>query len=498
MPKLTDRVLGAFGLQRSFNPFTPAEWLAIQQNSASVVPSFTMGNNKQEPIGSGFSSLVTQAYATNPVVFACVNARVQLFSEARFQFQRLKDGRPGELFAGPSTYLRLLEEPWPGGSTSMLLKDMLIDADLAGNAFVLREQNGLRRLRPDWVTIIAGNPRTDGSSWDLDTEVLGYGYQPDGPQGGKQKIFLQRSEVAHFKSTHDPLRRFSGMPWLLPILRDLSSDGAATSYKLMYFENAATPNLAVKFSETMTKAQADDWIKLFKQDHEGSRNAFKTLFLGGGADTAVVGNSLKDSSFTDVQGKGELRIASAAGVPPIIVGLAGGLDAATYSNYGQARRAFSDLTMRPLWRTAAGSLQTITQTPENARLWYDDRDIPFLQEDMKDAADIQSVQSQAIRTLIDAGYEAPTVIEAVVAGDFTRLKHSGLYSVQLQPPGTQKPEPTLNSPVQPPPAADSTRSADFTAVEIRCSGCDRMVGKRTAPGGAFEVKCERCKNLVTA
>ena len=497
MASALDRVLGAIGLQRAFNPFTPAEWRAIQQNSMGMsYPQFTMGNNKQEPIGAGFSSLVTQAYATNPVVFACVNARAQLFSEARFQFQRLKDGRPGELFNTPSTYLRLLETPWSGGSTSQLLKDMLIDADLAGNAFVLREASGLRRLRPDWVTIIAGNPRANGTTWDLDTEVLGYGYQPDGPQGGKEKIFLQRSEVAHFKSTHDPLRRFSGMPWLLPVLRDLSSDGAATSYKQMYFENAATPNLTITFPETMLKAQALDWAAEIRKNHEGAANAFKTLFLGGGATATPVGNNLTDSAFTDVQGKGELRIASAGGVPPIIIGLAGGLDAATYSNYGQARRAFSDLTMRPLWRGASEALETITSVPENARLWYDDRDIPFLQEDMKDAADIQSVQAVAIRQLIDAGYEADSVIDAVVAGDFTRLKHSGLYSVQLQPPGTQTPTP--EAPVAPAPASDATRSADFVSVDIRCSNCDKLVGKRTAPGGGFEVKCDRCRNLVTA
>jgi phage portal protein BeeE len=53
------------------------------------------------------------------------------------------------------------------------------------------------------------------------------------------------------------------------------------------------------------------------------------------------------------QGAGETRIAAAAGVPPVIVGLSEGLQAATYSNYSQARRRFADGTMRPLWRNAA-------------------------------------------------------------------------------------------------------------------------------------------------
>jgi phage portal protein BeeE len=492
MPSLTDRLLSSLGLQRSVSGI-PAWWPMLADGMLQGYPQTTLGrDNKQESIGLGFSSLATQAYASNPVVFACINARVQLFSEARFAFQRIENATYGELFSNPSTYLRLINEPWPGGTTSQLLKDALIDADLAGNAFILREANGLRRLRPDWVTIIAGNPRSDGTTWDLDTEVVGYGYQPDGPLGGKPKTFLQRDQVAHFKSTHDPLRRFSGMSWLLPIIREVESDRAGTAHKQQYWENAATPNLAIQFDQTMTLAQAKDWTAMFKADHEGARNAFKTLFLGGGASLQAVGDNLQKAAFTNVQAAGELRIASAAGVPPIIIGLAGGLDAATYSNYGQARRAFADLTMRPLWRDMAGALTSITVVPAGARLWYDDRDISFLQEDVKDAADIQSTQASAMRQLVDAGFEPQTIIDAVTANDFARLKHSGLYSVQLQPPNTEQPKPEQPAAVAPQPAAALLNSGE-QAGEVRCSGCDRLLAEVAST--PYRLRCSRCKTL---
>jgi hypothetical protein len=69
-------------------------------------------------------------------------------------------------------------------------------------------------------------------------------------------------------------------------------------------------------------------------------------------------------------------------------------------------------------------------------LWFDDRDIPFCQEDVKDAADIKQVESQAIRTLVDAGFEPASAVEAIRTGDMSLLTHTNLYSVQLQPPGT--------------------------------------------------------------
>jgi hypothetical protein len=109
--------------------------------------------------------------------------------------------------------------------------------------------------------------------------------------------------------------------------------------------------------------------------------------------------------------------------------------------------------MRPLWRNAAGSLATIVDVPASAELWYDDRDIPFLQEDLKDEADIQSTQAGAIRQLVDAGFDADSVVNAVTAGDLTRLKHSGLFSVQLQKPGEQQAPSTNGQPVLPAPTS---------------------------------------------
>jgi hypothetical protein len=74
---------------------------------------------------------------------------------------------------------------------------------------------------------------------------------------------------------------------------------------------------------------------------------------------------MKQIDFKVTQGHGETRIAAAAGVPPIIVGLSEGLEAATYSNYGQARRRFADVTMRPLWRERGGVARDDRERPSS-------------------------------------------------------------------------------------------------------------------------------------
>lgn len=390
--------------------------------------------NGQEPIGRNFKGYVTGAYKQNGVVFACMLVRLLLFSEARFQYRQLRSGRPGDLFG--SSDLRILEEPWPGGTTGDLLTRAIQDADLAGNFFCVRQATRLRRLRPDWVTIVLGsNTDPKVTADDLNAQLLGYLYQPGGPAGGKDPIALTVDEVAHFAPIPDPEAHYRGMSWLSPIINEILADKAATTHKLKFFELGATPNMIVKLAPEVTMEAAELLAATFRERHEGAANAYKTLFLGAGADLTVVGKDFQQLEFKATQGAGETRIAAAAGVPPIIVGLSEGLQAATYSNYGQARRRFADGTMRPLWRNMAGSLSRIIPVPGGAELWYDDRDIPFLQEDLKDAAEIMAVQSQAIKALSEAGYDPDTVVDAIVAGDLKRLSHTGLHSVQLQKPG---------------------------------------------------------------
>jgi phage portal protein BeeE len=386
-----------------------------------------------EEIGSDFESLVQYAYKQNAVVFACEQVRVRLFSEARFQFRRLKDGRPGDLFGNPD--LAILETPWPNGTTGDLLARMIQDADFGGNFFGYRSFGQIHRMRPDWVDIILGSKRADAQVGDLDIEAVGYRYYPGGRRSGRDPVILLREQVAHFAPVPDPLASFRGMSWLTPVIREIMADGAATDHKNNFWNNGATPNMIVKF-DTSDLAEFQQLVDKFKEGHEGRGNEYKTFFAAAGTDAEVVGRDFQQMDFRAVQGAGETRIAADAGVPPVIVGLSEGLAAATYSNYGQARRALSDGTLHPLWRNAAGSLAPIVKVPGGAELWFDTHGIPFLQDDMKDKAEIQSSQAAAIKQLVDAGYEADSVVKAILADDLSLLAHSGLFSVQLQPAGS--------------------------------------------------------------
>lgn len=389
-------------------------------------PVTTWGNTPVEKIDGTFAGLAAGAFKSSGVVFAVMLARHLLFTEVRFQWQEVKHGRPGRLFG--SDELSVLEEPWRNGTTGSLLARMEQDVSLAGNFFGVRTQNSIRRLKPTHVSIVVGS--LSGDPHDLDSQPKGYVYQPP----GKKPITLAVDDVCHYAPIPDPTSSYRGMSWLTPVVREIQADVGATKHKEKFFQNAATPNMAVSLDKAVTKEQFTDFVKVMREQHEGADNAYKTLYLAGGADVTVVGADMKQLDFKATQGAGETRICAAGGVPPVIVGLSEGLASATYSNYGMARRLFGDHWARPQWRQAAAALQSILRPPAGARLWYDDSDVAFLQEDRADDAEIAQKQATTIETLIRAGYQPATVVDAVMTGDWTLLEHTGLYSVQLVPP----------------------------------------------------------------
>lgn len=440
-------------LMPSQTRFAGADSFVFNGNEYALAGLNQTLNTKIEDIDVGYTSLAYRAYASNPVVFACMRVRRDLFTEARFGYQNMRGGVPGDFYGDrdrPNSGLAILDRPWPGATTGDLLKYQMTDNDLAGNAFVALRKRRLVRMRPDWTQIIHGSPDPAGNMWDLDAELLGYAYQPGGPTLGRPWVFLQPSEVSHFSTTPDPLLPVRGMSWLSPIVREIMADEAMTAHRLKYFEHGGTPNLVIKTQYTDV-AKLREFMDFVRQEHSGLVNAYKMMGFTAGVDATVVGSDLKQLDFKVVQGGGETRIAAAAGVPAILAGLSEGLQGSSLNagqGFSASMRMFADLTMSPAWRNVAGSLESIIPPPTGARLWYDIRGIPALKDDIKSAAEVQGIQASAIRTLTDGGYEAESVIDAIVSGDLRLLKPTGLFSVQLNPPNT-KSEPV--EPIEPDP-----------------------------------------------
>ncbi len=407
----------------------------------------------REPIGNDFEAYVRNAYQASGIVFACVSARQRVFSGVNFLWRETVEGRPGPMFDSPE--LNLLRQPWPNGTIGELAARMEVDASTAGNFYATtaddegRIGNASRggrnrrivRMRPDWVTLLIGQPGKSAEESDpfaLDARVVALQYWPRGVGTDESKaVLLLPDEFCHYSPHPDPLARFRGMSWLTPVIREIQADKGATKHKLKFFELGASPQVMVSLPKEVTPENFFKFAEMMDSRHAGAANAYRTLYTAGGADVTVVGADLKQLDFAVTQGAGEIRVAQAAGVHPVVLGQRDTLSGSALGggNAGVARRLFADGTVRSLWEVAAPSLQTLVRPPKpGARLWYDVGDNAFLREDAKDQAEISRLNAEALGSLVTNGWEADAAVDYLRTADLAKLlgQHNGLPSVQQQ------------------------------------------------------------------
>lgn len=424
------------------------QWATYNGHTYALTGSMPRGSKEETPENS-FTGYVQQAYKSSGVVFAAMLARQLVFSEARIVFQKINEGKPGDIFWDDA--LTLFQKPWPNADTGELLARAIQDIDLAGNHYVVKEfvpattfakpSFRLRRLRPDWVTIILNRPPDEARRSD----VAGYLYRPGGTdQRDKWEMFPidgSNGVVAHWSFIPDPEAQYRGMSPLTPVLQDIATDKAATRHKAKFFQNAATPNLAVSFKETVSHEEFKEFMETMNETKHGVEHAYETLYLGGGADVQVVGANIQQMDFRSSLGHSETRVAMALRVHPTIVGMAEGMHGSTLNdgNFKAAKNLLADGFLKPAWHSLMNAYSVFLDVPSGARLWFDSSDISFLRQDQKELADIQQVQSQTISAYIQSGYTADSSRDAVLHNDLALLEHTGLFSVQLLPPGTVSP-----------------------------------------------------------
>ena len=115
MPNLFQRLSGGTTTERGGTtlPLSFQQWVDYFSFGNNTYPFVVNSGNQvqgNEEIGGSFQGYIDGIYKRNGVVFSCITARQLLFSEARFQFRRLRGGRPGDLFG--TGELAVLERPW--------------------------------------------------------------------------------------------------------------------------------------------------------------------------------------------------------------------------------------------------------------------------------------------------------------------------------------------------------------------------------------------------
>jgi hypothetical protein len=396
--------------------------------SGAAVFTNTYGSSNKEAVLPQLTAWAQQEYGSNPVVFAAILLRMMLFSEATFQWQAKDDKH---LFG--NTDLAILEEPWPDGTTGELLVRMEQDVSLVGTAYIWKvpDEDMLVRLRPDWTTIISELVNVPGGGQYR--RRLGYWVEPPKTildQGKGQ--FYPVDEVAAWAPIPDPQASFRGMSWLTPAYRDVKGDDGMTTYKIKYLDNAASPNMLIKYAQKLQPGTVDAVRERMQARYAGPDNAFKTLVLDQGADATVIGNSLQQMDFSGVAAAGEQRILADGMVPGVLVGLEPLRGAGR--GYQESMQKFANIWARPQWRSVCGALSKLVNVPAGNRLWFDASDISALQDGEMEKGQTALVKAQALLALSQANYTHESAVAYVDSLDPTMLKEN---PVPVLPPSAQ-------------------------------------------------------------
>ena len=407
MTRLVDRLL-----RRTDVP----AYSELDYTGAQYIASGDLGGRGKETTPAGFVRQVRQTYRQAGPVFACIDAQMWLAAEVLFKYQSMIDGK----LTG-NTDLKILEHPWPTGTTGDLVSRMIQDAATAGQSYIRRadpEDGGdsqLVRMRPEAVTIVSEEVRDSGGR--TFRRKVGYIEDLAGLGAPEDPQFFSTDEVAHFAPIPDPDAMWRGMSWLTAIMKEVSADTALTEYRFSHLKRGAMPGLVLKYSRRLSEPMVERMKRRIAALYEGPENAGGTLVLDEGADAAALGSTLQQLQVDVVAAVGERRLCSAAGVPLEIVGLKDG-------PYETAIRRMADLWARPHWRMMCGCLEHLIPTANDSaglRLWYDVSGIAALREGELARGQTTLVKAQAVASFVLAGFTRESAIAAAESGDIGQL-----------------------------------------------------------------------------
>jgi HK97 family phage portal protein len=222
---------------------------------------------------------------------------------------------------------------------------------LHGNAYVqmLTDAAGdvveLFALRPERVTV-----EPDAGGWPI-----AYRYSV-GDRSVRLSAEEPRPEIVQIKAFH-PLDDHYGLGCLGGAASAIALHNAAAAWNAGLLDNAARPSGALIYDpgdgSTLSREQFARLREEMEASFAGARNAGRPMLLEGGLTWQALSLTPADMDFVGMKAAAAREIATAFGVPPMLLGLPGD---ATYANYKEANRALWRSTILPLAGTILAGL----------------------------------------------------------------------------------------------------------------------------------------------
>lgn len=233
------------------------------------------------------------------------------------------------------------------------------------------------------------------------------GYVYHGPDG--EDVPLELDEVI-FLRTPNPLDIYRGMGPVQSILTDIDASRYSAEWNRNFFLNSAEPGGIVQVDKRLSDAEWEEMVQRWREQHQGVANAHRVAILEQGK-WVERHYSQRDMQFAELRNLSSEVIREAFGFPKPMLGTSENVNLA---NAQAGEVMFARWLVRP-------DLETIKQALNRRLLPMFGRAAEGLEFDYanpvpddREADDRERLsKAQSAHELVDAGYYAPEVLEAV-------------------------------------------------------------------------------------
>jgi HK97 family phage portal protein len=317
---------------------------------------------------------LSDIYSKSDLVFACIREKATSFSEAPIEVGRYTDDG-FEPVEGHEALRLFYDNPYY--SYVQLMELIIARLDLTGAAFVMLDKfknrlgvGGIVPVPTHIVRMVTEGP-----------EIKKYVIRT-----GDREVEAEPDEICPICYLDPSTYRGYTSP-LAAAIREYQIDCERQNITQETLKNKDIPGLILSSAERLNSDQREMLkASLAASVGRASGDRARSIVLPNGIsveDTAAN----HDINFEHINGLSESRIAMVFGVPLILVGAKTGIDAATYSNYGTARKSFYRETMQPLWAFVADTLTRYLLPDVDLDFRFRTEDIGEMKEEANDIAD---------------------------------------------------------------------------------------------------------------
>jgi len=333
---------------------------------ATVVPTWEEGRPVEPE--TKYEDIVKEGWRKNELIFACINKTANTASQVNLQILSMD-----KVVVDDHPLKKLIDQPNPFMSQFDFWYSILAFQKLAGWAVFEKERSAsgqpvaLWPLRPDWVSEIPSSQTVIGA----------YKYQPPGVKAA----YLAPQDVLAFR-LFDPLGIYHHWPPVAVAARIGTVDNSTTDYLAKFFDQGGIPPGILKTKMKINDAVVTDLRRRWSERYGGFQNWMAPAVLDSDAEYQKVGLDFREMGFENLDARNEARICMVLDVPPIMVSANIGLLRSTFSNYREARLAWWQDSLLPVYKNLEDTLISgFVEDFGDLKTQWDFSSVPALQEE---------------------------------------------------------------------------------------------------------------------